>query len=550
MFDKGYLSPNVVYLNGNVITVDDAKPKAEAVAVLGDKIVAVGDSAEIKQMAGPDTEVVDLADKTMIPGFIEPHIHFLVYKMYVIRSVNVLCKPFGKIGKMDELIDTLKEKAAVTPKGQWIEGYRYDDLGLEEQRHPTRYDLDKVSTEHPIHLGHRSGHVGTCNSKALEIAGINKDTPNPPGGVYQRDANGEPNGVLEYGPALSSVRKFIPQETLEENLELIPQIIDELHKVGITSCQDAGVGIFGKGDINLFQEAKKRGLLKVRLNMMMWPTTIFDSDGNTIGFNTGFGDEWLKIGPLKLIVDGSVPGFTGWLTKPYYTPYNGNSEHKGQSAVPIEKFNKMFIKAHCDGYQVAAHAGGDAAIDAFIEAVRLAQKECPRTDARHRIEHCHVVREDQLEAMAELGITPSFFVRHTHYWGDHYKKNVLGPERAAKMDPLKTALDKGVRYTIHSDAPHVLADPLMEMYAAVNRVTSGGDVLGPEERITPEQALRAITLDAAWQSFEEDIKGSIQVGKLADFAVLAENPLEVAPDRIKDIKVEETIIGGKTVYKA
>jgi predicted amidohydrolase YtcJ len=545
------LSPDIIYHNGTVITLDDSNPKAEAVAVIGDRIAATGDNTFIRQMAGSTTKVIDLEGKTMTPGFIEPHVHSLMYPMYFIQAVNILCKPHGSIDTMQGLIEALKEKAAVTPKGDWITGSRYDDLGMAEKRHPTRYDLDKVSTDHPVHVWHRSGHIGACNSKALEMAGINGKTPDPPGGTYERDPEtNEPNGVLAYSPAMQSVRKLIPNPSLEQRLEMLPQVFLEFNKVGITSCHEAGVGIFGTEDIVLFQEARRRGSLTVRTNMMMWPPTIFNEKGQSIGFQTGFGDEWLRIGPVKMLVDGSVPGFTGWLTKPYHTPYHGNSAHKGKSAVPLEKFNAAFINAHCNGYQVAAHAGGDAAIDAFIAAVRMAQEKCPRPDARHRIEHCHVVRDDQLETMAELGITPSFFVRHTHYWGDRYMEIVLGPERAAKIDPLKTALDKGVRFTIHSDLPHVMVNPLMDMYAAVNRITAEGKSIGPAERVSPEQALRAMTKDAAWQGFEEALKGTIEKGKLADFVILAENPTTVDPERIKDIKVEETIVGAKTVYKA
>lgn len=551
MNNQGNLSPDTIYLNGTVITVNDANPKVEAVATINDKIVSLGDSVTLKQMAGANTKIVDLQGKTLLPAFNDPHVHLLKYPTNIIQGVNILCKPHGSIDSMDGLIVALKERAKVTPKGEWVTGYRYDDLALAEKRHPTRYDLDKASTEHPIHIGHRSGHIGSANSMALEIAGINKNTPDPAGGVYHRDLSSNvPNGVLEYFPALSSLRKHMTIPNLNDFLEMMPQIFKEMHKVGVTSVGEAMVGVFGKQDIKLFQVLKNRNELSVRMNLMMLQSTLFSDDGGNIGFLTGFGDDWLQIGPLKLFGDGSVPGFSGWLTEPYYTPYLGNSEHKGQGAMPTDKLNESVKNAHCSGYQVAIHAGGDAAIDACIEAIRLAQIECPRPDARHRIEHCHVVRDDQLEAFVELGITPSFFIRHTHYWGDRYRSLVLGPERAARIDPLNSAVQKGVRFSIHSDAPHVLVDPLMDIHAAVNRMTADGDEIGPEERITPEQAIRAMTIDAAWQTFEEDIKGSVEIGKLADFVILAENPLKVPHDKIKDIKVEETIVGGKSVYKA
>ena len=272
------------------------------------------------------------------------------------------------------------------------------------------------------------------------------------------------------------------------------------------------------------------------------------ADGKNPSFVTGFGDDHLKIGPAKIIVDGSIQGYTGWLAKPYYVPFKGDSSYRGYPVTAPEKLTPLVMAAHRAGFQIAAHGNGDAAIDAILDAYQLAQKEFPRADARHRIEHCQTAREDQLDRMAALGVSPSFFVSHTYYWGDRHKNIFLGPDRAKRISPLKSALKRGIKFSLHSDCPVTPVSPLFCVFAAVNRLTRNGEVLGPEFRLTPEEALRAVTADAAWQTFDERIKGSIEVGKLADFTILAENPLTVSPERIKDIKVKEVIIGGLSVF--
>jgi predicted amidohydrolase YtcJ len=266
------------------------------------------------------------------------------------------------------------------------------------------------------------------------------------------------------------------------------------------------------------------------------------------GFLTGFGGDRLRIGPAKIIGDGSIQAYTAWLTRPYFLPFKGDANYCGYPVTPPEELNRIVMEAHCAGCQISAHGNGDAAIDAILEAFRRAQEACPRPDARHRIEHCQTVREDQLDLIARLGVSPSFFVSHTFYWGDRHKNIFLGPERASRINPLKSALKRGIKFSIHSDCPVTPVSPLFCVSAAVNRVTGSGNILGPEFRLTPEEALRAVTGFAAWQNFEEGSKGSIEPGKLADFAVLAENPLEGSPEKIKDIRVTEVIIGGKRVY--
>jgi predicted amidohydrolase YtcJ len=392
------------------------------------------------------------------------------------------------------------------------------------------------------------------NSKALTLAGVTKDTVKPPGGVIRKDPKTlEPDGVFEEMPAQALVFRHLPPLTMELRLEAMAEAARDYLRAGVASCSDAGVvfpGVGSPAEIVAYQRATGQGLVPIRMTMMVGVEFLLGPEEKSPSFVTGFGDDHLKIGPAKIIVDGSIQGYTGWLAKPYYVPFKEDSSYRGYPVTAPEKLNRLVLEAHKAGCQIAAHGNGDAAIDAILDAYQLAQKGFPRADTRHRIEHCQMAREDQLDRMAELGVSPSFFASHTYYWGDRHKAIFMGPERAQRISPLKSALKRGIKFSIHSDCPVTPVSPLFCVFAAVNRITRNGDVLGPEYRLTPHEALRAVTIDAAWQTFDEKIKGSIAVGMLADFTLLSENPLTVAPERIKDIKVEEVIIGGKSVYKA
>ena len=264
---------------------------------------------------------------------------------------------------------------------------------------------------------------------------------------------------------------------------------------------------------------------------------------------SGFGDEYLKLGAIKIVQDGSNQGYTGYFTEPYHTPFKGDADYRGYPRRRREDLTTMVKELHETGYQIAIHANGDAAIDDVLHAFREAQLAFPREDARHRIEHCQMVRQDQLDAIAELNLSPSFFVGHVYYWGDRHRDIFMGPKRAAGISALRSSIDRGIRFTVHDDTPVTPVNPLQLVWVGVNRLTKTDQVLGPDERITPLEALRTVTIDAAWQNFEEDIKGSIAPGKLADLVILDGNPLTVDPTAIRDIQVQETIVGGETVYE-
>ena len=541
------LYPDVIYLNGTVITMDARQSEAQAVAVRGDAIVAVGDNDAIEDLAGPDTERIDLEGATLLPGFYAAHDHFPGSGVVALFRVDLNSPPIGEINTMDELVARLAARANETPKGQWVRGRGYDDTLIREKRHPTRADLDRASTEHPIYIGHISGHLGVANSLALEMAGITKGTPEPSGGVIRKDPEtGEPNGVFE--ESMSLVTRLIPPLDENDRLSAIRWAVADYVEEGVTTT------VIAHGSTNTLrdlQRARGDGLLSLRVISMGSKGSLdAPSPGEAGGFVSGFGDTRLKLGAVKVIQDGSIQGFTGYLVEPYYAPFKGDASYRGYPRRERGELVAIVKSLHRAGYQIAIHGNGDAAIDDILFAFREAQEDFPRTDARHRIEHCQMAREDQLDEMKELGITPSFFVGHAYYWGDRHRDIFMGPERAERLSPLRSAVDRGIRFTVHDDTPVTPVKPIQLVWDAVNRVTTSGKVLGPAQRITPYQALRAVTIDAAWQNFEEDNKGSIAVGKLADFVVLEENPLTVDPERIRDIRVLATIVGGETVFNA
>ncbi len=542
---SGGIAPDTIWLNGTIVTMEGDQT-AQAVAVLDDNIVAVGTDAEVGPLAGSQTRVVDLQGRTMTPGFYAAHDHFPGSGRVAVTQVDLNSPPIGAIENMDELVAALGDRARDLPEGQWISGRGYDDTLLAEQRHPTRADLDRASTTHPIYISHTSGHLGVANSLALELAGVTRNTPNPEGGVVRKDPDtGEPDGVFEESGGM--VSRLVPPPTPDQTMESYRVAVQDYVEDGVTTAVIAGGG---RGTLAGLQRARDAGILTFRIITMMsrgspgQPTA-----AETGGIISGFGDTHLKVGAIKIIQDGSNQGYTGYFTEPYHTPFKGDPDYRGYPRRSRDDLVTMVKELHEAGYQIAIHANGDAAIDDVLYAFREAQREFPRRDARHRIEHCQMVRRDQLDAIAELNLSPSFFVGHVYYWGDRHRDIFMGPDRAAGISALRSSIDRGIRFTVHDDTPVTPVNPLQLVWVGVNRLTKSNQVLGPDERITPLEALRTVTIDAAWQNFEEDIKGSIAPGKLADFVVLSDNPLTVNPTEIRDITVLETIVGGKTVYE-
>ncbi len=541
------LSADLIMRNGNVITVDARNTIAEAVAIRDDIIVSVGTNNEMDPLIGDKTKVMDLTGKTVVPGFIDSHTHnvYIGEFLFNFKLLNMATELNPSIIDVQRGI---KERARETPKGDWIGGRNLDPNSLKEGRWPTREELDASAPENPLILTIRGGHACVVNSRALELADITKDTPNPEGGIIEKDpVTGEPTGVLRDVPVMNSA---VPQATLEDLKNGLAAASQEYVKTGVTSTCDAGA-IDKPDSYRAYQEAVAEGKLKTRTYLMIHEDFYRNND---LGLRTGFGNNRLRLGAVKLLIDGSIQCFTCAFYEPYLA-----KETRGLEGLRYtqENLNEIVAEAHRLGYQVAIHAQGDYGITVAVNAIEHAMEKYPRPDPRHRIEHTLCPTMEDLKRMKSLGIIANFYLFHPWFWGDLHINNFIGKERANKMVPVKTALEIGIVSCAHSDCPVCTpndpvwpSNPLWGMWCAVNRKTRSGVDIGPQEKLTAMEALRVYTINGAYSSFEEDIKGSIEPGKLADMVVLSDNLLEVDPWEIRDITVEKTIIGGKIVYES
>jgi predicted amidohydrolase YtcJ len=547
---KGKLAiADKIYVNANVITVNDAQPSAEAVAIQEGKILAVGDRSTIEALKGPSTQIIDFQGKTVVPGFIDPHGHLFLQGVTAVVA-NLLPVPDGTVDSIAKLQEQLRAwaKTPVAKQLGWIIGNGYDDAQLQEQRHPTREDLDAVSTELPVLVIHQSGHLTALNSKALEMADITAATANPPGGVIRRQAgSNEPDGVLEENAGFLVFAALLKTTKIgsEDTLNLVREGAKLYTRYGFTTAQE---GRASKAIYEILQAAAAKGSLPI--DVAVYPDYMIHPDVHTWGMSRTYTNR-VRLAGIKLNTDGSPQGRTAWLTQPYHQPPEGQpADYRGYGTLTDEQIIDRVESAYKHGIQAIIHGNGDASIDQIIMAVRKATEKYGKKERQTVLIHGQTVREDQLDEMKELGIFPALFPVHTFYWGDWHREVTLGPERAARISPMKSAIKRGMKVTIHADSPAVLPNSTRILWSAVNRRTRSNFQLGKDECLTPLEALKAMTIWSAYQHFEEDQKGSIEVGKLADFAVLSDNPLTVDPMKIQDIEVLETIKEGKTVYKA
>jgi predicted amidohydrolase YtcJ len=539
------VSADTIYSGGNIITINDAQPSAEAVAVKDGKILAVGNKAEVMKTAGENTRKIDLGGKTLLPGFVDSHGHAYLIGLQA-STANLLPPPDGTgkdIASLQALLtDWATNHKEVVDKVGWIAGFGYDDSQLAEQRHPTRDDLDKVSTNLPIVIIHQSGHLGVGNSKALEIAGVTSETKDPKGGVFRRkEGSKEPNGVCEEYAFFYLVSKLAARFDNDINDALVIAGTKLLASYGYTTAQE---GRATQQSLDAMQRVANSG--KLAIDLVAYPDILEVDD---IQPSMTYTNHY-RVGGAKLTIDGSPQGKTAWLTKPYFVPPPGKDKgYRGYAAVDQNTVNEATEKAFAHGWQILAHGNGDAAIDSFITAVREAKKNHPDVNNRPVLIHGQTLRHNQVGQLKKLGIFPSLFPMHTFYWGDWHRDSVLGPERAENISPTGWVLEQGMMFGTHHDAPVALPDSMRVLSATVTRTTRSGAVLGPKHRIPVITALKAMTLWPAWQHFEEKTKGSITVGKQADFVVLSEDPLTVAQENLADIKVLETIKEDNSVYQ-
>lgn len=525
------VAPDMVVVNGRVYTQDAALPNAEAFAIKDGRFLAVGSTHDVRNVVVEGrTDVIDVAGATVVPGFIDAHSHPSGAGLNALRNVNT------NLGSIARIQAALRERARTTPPGEWIIGYMYDDTKQEEGRPLNRRDLDAVSTEHPIVVGHRGGHTGVYNSKAFELAGVTASTPDPFGGHFYKE-NGELTGkVAERARGVFDVPSG---STREERAQGIAVICREMNAAGLTSVHQTGTS---HDDYVAYQDAYQGGDLTFRMYAMARGGT-FPALMNA-GVRSGFGDAMLKVGSVKFAADGSASERTMAMS----TPYAGRPNDYGILTMTQEEIHEVVERAHRAGWQVAIHANGDVTIDMVLNAYERVQELWPRPDCRHRIEHCSLVNPALLQRIKDAGVIPAPFYTYAHYHGEKWVE--YGEDKMEWMFAHRSFLDYGIPVAPASDHQPGPYEPLMALQSMVTRKDYAGRVWGPSQRITLDEALRICTMGGAFASFEENEKGSITAGKLGDFVVLAEDPHDVDPDHLKEIGVMRTVVGGRTVHEA
>ena len=532
---------DLVVFNAKVYTVDSRLPKAEAFAIKANRFLAVGTTAEMKGLIGKGTQTYDAKQMTIVPGFIDCHNHapgeVLLYNVLVGNPFIV------EFVTIDSIIAKLRAKAQQTPPGTWVEGYFFDDTKLKDGRMLNVHDLDQVSKDHPVVVEHRGGHTSFYNSKALEMADINKSTPNPPGGTFDRDADGNLNGRVtdRARSAFNRVGKrttYTDAEKQQRGRDGLAHISKQFVRYGVTSVHHEG------GDLFALQQVRARGDLLHRVS--------YEASGKVLdsmiagGIETGFGDEWIRLGATsEHTVDGSFSERTMALS----TPYPGvTPPYKGNVTETQDALNAWIEKVHRAGIQTNCHANGDVAIDMTLTAFERAQQLFPRVDARPKITHCTLLNADLIRRIKALGVVPALFTTYAYYNSDKFP--YYGEEMMKHCMAYRDLLDAGVVAAAGSDFSPGPFDPRMAIQGMVTRTGWDGKTWGANQRITIEEALRVNTFNGAYNSHEEAIKGSITPGKLADFVVLSDDLFTVDKEKIKDLEIVRTVVGGNTVYQA
>lgn len=543
-----HLAPGVdrIFVGPNILTMDPENPTAEAVAIRDDVIVAVGSEAEVLALRGPRTLVDRLGVQALLPGFVDAHSHLSVAAGFV-QFANLSSPPVGPAESIDDVVRLLREQIQLReiPPGEWVVGYGYDDSLLSEQRHPDRDDLDRVSKEHPVLILHVSLHLASANSEALRISGIGPTTADPEGGLIRRRLGSNlPTGVLEEAAAARLTFSQLPAsaQDFEDRLRAATRVYASY---GITTAQD---GATLPAQLAAYRAAAARSPLA--LDVVAYPIAPLLDAATRSSITAEDYLNGFRVGGVKFILDGSIQGKTAYLREPYFNaPAGLPADYRAYPGISQERFEALALPLLRRGVPALIHANGDAASDMMLQAVERAFSDRALPDHRTVMIHAQMLQEDQLDRVKELGIVPSYYAMHPFFWGDWHRNDVIGAERAARISPIRSTIDREIPFTIHTDAPVTPPDVLRLVSIAVSRKTRSGFVLGPEQRATVLEALHAVTLGSAYSYFEEERKGSLTVGKQADLVVLSENPLEVEPDAITDLVVVETIARGQTVFQ-
>ncbi|MBL8173602.1 MAG: amidohydrolase [Bryobacterales bacterium] len=519
--------------NGNFFTVDASQPRAEAVAIAGDRFLAVGSNADILALADGRTRKIDLGGRTAVPGFIDAHSHPASSGLRHLREVDC------DLRSIQAIQQAIRERAAKTPKGGWILGFKYDDTKTEEGRPLSRADLDQAAPAHPVMIVHRGGHTAYVNSAAYVAAGIAESASDPAGGKFGRDNAGRLNGGL-FETALRPFREKNPirysRQDRQEGVKIITRMMT---RAGVTSVHDTGGT---PDDLRAYQDAHESGHLAMRIYCLIGIANLrrmIDA-----GIRTGLGNEWVRVGAVKLMCDGSISERTARLSQ----PYTGRPNDYGILVTPEPQLYEQARLAHEAGWQIGTHANGDVAIDITLRVYERLQREMPRKDPRFRLEHCTVLNDSLIARIKSIGAIPNPFSTYVYYHGEKMKE--YGAERLNRMFALRSLLDAGIRATQTSDYPPGPFEPMMALQSSVTRTDSRGTVWGASQRISVAEALRVGTLHGAYASFEEQAKGSIEAGKLADLVVLGRDPFREPPQSLIAIPIERTMVGGRWVWES
>ena len=526
--------PDLILFNGNILTVNDREPRAQAVAIARGRFLAAGSDADVLNLASASSKKIDLGGKTITPGFIDAHSHPAEAGLMHLRMVDCDLRSISAIQA------SLRERAAKTPAGEWVLGFKYDDTKTDEGRALTVADLDAAVPDHPVHIQHRGGHTTYSNSLAFRKAGIDEKTPDPPGGKIDHEpTTGKLSGrVAESANAL--FEKAIPQNfTRADHRDGVKLISKMMVRTGITSATEAQGS---PTDLRAYQDAHESGDLLYRAYCFI--NFHFLDDMIAAGNRTGLGDEWVRVGAVKLVCDGSISERTARLS----TPYEGRPNDYGILVMTEDELYAVGRKAHLAGWQIGTHANGDVGIDTTLRVYERLQKESPRRDPRFRLEHCTVVNDSLIARIKVLGAIPTPFSTYVYYHGE--KMRYYGAERLNHMFALRSFIDAGIRPTQASDYPPGEFIPMMALQSEVTRMDMKGNVWGSKQKITVEEAIRVGTLNGAYASYEENIKGSIEVGKLADLVVLGRDPLKENPSTLVKIPVERTMVGGRWTFES
>jgi predicted amidohydrolase YtcJ len=529
----GKIEPEIILHNGNIFTVNPNEPTAQAVAIAGGRLMAVGTNADVLRMATAKTKKIDLGHKTVLPGFIDAHSHPAISGFMHLKKVDC------DLRSIKEIQQAIRQRAAITPKGEWVQGFKYDDTKTTEGRKINITDLDEASPDHPVIINHRGGHTNYCNSQALKMANVNESSPNPKGGEFERSADGKLTGCIKES-ANDVFDNIVPDSsTREERRAGVKLISQMMAKTGVTSVTDA---LGSPDDLQAYLDAYETGDLSIRIYCMIYYTHI--DKMIAAGVRTGMGNEWVKIGGMKMTCDGSISERTARLSQPYI----GRPNDYGILVMDEAQLYPYAKKAYDAGWQIGIHANGDVGIDTTLKLFERLNKEKQKADPRFRIEHCTMINDDLVKRMKALGVIPTPFSTYVYYHGE--KMKAYGEERLKNMFALRSFLDAGIRPTQASDYPPGPFEPMMALQSSVTRTDMKGNVWGVNQKVTVEEAIKIGTINGAYASFEENIKGSLETGKLADLVVLGRDPFKEPSSSLISIPVERTMVGGKWVYES